>query len=313
MNFEQNPHDPESRVMRVVTQLDVSPAAVAWLANAGFGPFELHVSPDVDGLRQQLAEATCDALLLRDGAETERIAAEAARDTAVLIVADALEASRVTRWLQRGAQDVLLADELEATSLPQRLRAAIERKRLERDARSAYATDLETGLPHQQQLIEHMSQLLALREREPAPMAVLALRIEGLASVEARLGRDAAHVLRRKVAVRLRAGVRASDVVAALGDDSFGVLLGSLLTPAHAAAVGEKLLRAMLVPLRVAGEEIALATALGIGQYPEDGTQPEALLRRAVGLAATAQARGRAGFANFEVDGPDAPVAANDE
>ena len=36
------------------------------------------------------------------------------------------------------------------------------------DARKAYATDLETGLPHQQQLIEHMSHLLALREREPA-------------------------------------------------------------------------------------------------------------------------------------------------
>ncbi len=313
MNFDKHPSDPETRVLRVVTQIDLSPAAAALLLDPGFGPFELNVSPDASGLRQQLAEAACDALLLRDGAETERIAAEAARDTAVLIVADALDASRVTRWLQRGAQDVLLADELEMASLPQRLRAAIERKRLERDARSAYATDLETGLPHQQQLIEHMSQLLALREREPAPMAVLALRIEGLASVEARLGRDAAHVLRRKVAVRLRAGVRASDVVAALGDDSFAVLLGSLLTPAHAAAVGEKLLRSMLAPLRVAGQDFALATALGIGQYPEDGTQPDALLRRAVGLAATAQAQGRVGFANFQASGPASPNAANDE
>ena len=313
MNVEKNPPDPETRALRVVTQVGLSPAAATRLVASGFGPFELHVSRDADRLRQQLAESACDALLLLDGADAARIAAEAARDTAVLIVVDSLEARCVTRWLQRGAQDVVLVGELEAAALPQRLRAAIERKRLERDARTAYATDLETGLPHQQQLIEHMSQLLALREREPAPMAVLALRIEGLASVEARLGRDAAHVLRRKVAVRLRAGVRASDVVAALGDDSFAVLLGSLLTPAHAATVGEKLRRSMLEPLRVAGEDIALATALGIGQHPEDGTQPEALLRRAVGLAATAPAQGRFGFANFEAGSAAAPIAANDE
>jgi diguanylate cyclase (GGDEF)-like protein len=313
MNFEKYPPDSETRVWRVVTQIHLSAAAAAGLVTSGFGPFELQVSTDATALRQQLAEAVCDALLLRDGTEAELAAADAGRDTAVLIVADRLEPGSVTRWLQRGAQDVLLAEELETSALPQRLRAAIERKRLERDARSAYATDLETGLPHQQQLIEHMSQLLALREREPAPMAVLALRIEGLASVEARLGRDAAQVLRRKVAVRLRAGVRASDVVAALGDDSFAVLLGSLLTPAHAAAVGEKLLRSMLAPLRVAGQDFALATALGIGQYPEDGTQPDALLRRAVGLAATAQAQGRVGFANFQASGPASPNAANDE
>ena len=51
-------------------------------------------------------------------------------------------------------QDVMLQDELDAPALPQRIRAAIERKRIECEARKAYATDLETGLPHQQQLIE---------------------------------------------------------------------------------------------------------------------------------------------------------------
>jgi hypothetical protein len=48
----------------------------------------------------------------------------------------------------------------------------------------------------------------------------------------------------------------------------------------------------------VAGNDVAVATALGIGQYPDDGTQPDALLHRAVGLAASATAQGRAGHAN---------------
>jgi predicted signal transduction protein with EAL and GGDEF domain len=113
--------------------------------------------------------------------------------------------------------------------------------------------------------------------------------------------------------VRLRAGVRASDVVASLGDDGFALLLGSILSPSDAGRVGAKLCAALLQPFKVTGQSVSVATALGIAQYPQDGAQPEALLRRAVGLAASTPAQGRAGFANFgEVDGAT-HGAANDE
>ena len=298
---------------RTALQIATQPALPAALAASDFGPFEVHACADRDALLARLADGGCDALILNDAADAPDIAAEAGPDVAILVVAARLDAAGVIGWLRRGAQDVLLTDELEAPALPQRLRAAIERKRLERDARTAYATDLDTGLPHQQQLIEHMSQLLALREREPAPMAVLALRIEGLATTEARLGREAANVLRRKVGVRLRAGVRASDVVASLGDDGFAVLLGSILTPADAARVGAKLLKSLMDPLRVGGQDVSVATALGIGQYPQDGSQPDALLRRAVGLAAAAPAQGRPGFSGFGEAGAAPVDAANDD
>jgi diguanylate cyclase (GGDEF)-like protein len=304
------PDTDDRRALSIATQLPLPEAA---LAQSGFGPLAVQLCAGRDGVLARLAEGACDALVLNDDSEAIDIAAEVGREIAIVVVAADLEAARVMAWLERGAQDVLLIDELAAPSLPQRLRAAIERKRLERDARTAYATDLDTGLPHQQQLIEHMSQLLALREREPAPMAVLALRLEGLATTEARFGREAANVLRRKVGVRLRAGVRASDVVAALGDDSFAVLLGSILTPDDAERVGAKLLKSLMAPWRVAGQDVTVATALGIGQYPQDGAQPDALLRRAVGLAATAQAQGRAGFSNFGEAGAAPPGAANDE
>lgn len=299
--------------LRIVTQVALPAGSVAALDTSGFGPFEIHVCTDRATLLAQLASGGGDALILRDAADTPALAAETAAGIALLVVAAGLRAPEIVAWLERGAQDVLHPDELAAGTLPQRVRAAIERKRLERDARTAYATDLDTGLPHQQQLIEHMSQLLALREREPAPMAVLVWRVEGFATTEARLGREAANVLRRKVGVRLRAGVRASDVVASLGDDGFAVLLGSILTPADAERVGAKLTSALMQPLRVAGHDVGVATALGIGQYPQDGTQPDALLRRAIGLAAAAQAQGRPGFANFGEAGAAVPDAANDD
>ena len=41
----------------------------------------------------------------------------------------------------------------------------MQRKRLDIAARRAHATDLATGLPNHAQLMEHMTHLLALRER----------------------------------------------------------------------------------------------------------------------------------------------------
>ncbi|HET6598426.1 MAG TPA: GGDEF domain-containing protein [Burkholderiaceae bacterium] len=290
------------------------------LESSAHGAFTLRAVDDMAQAREQLAERSCDVLLL-DAAAAGDVPGwvdELAASTAILIVtAQAGDAAEAIGWWRRGVQDVITPELLGTADLAPRLRAAVERKRNERARRdaqaTAYATDLDTGLPHRQQLIEHMSQLIALREREPAPMALLVLRVEGLATTQARLGREAAGVLRRKLAVRLRAGLRASDVVASLGDDSFAVLLGALLAPADAPRVGAKLQQALLAPFKVAGQDIGVAVALGIAQHPQDGAQPEALLQRAAGLAASAPAQGRAGFANYVEAGGVAPAAANDE
>ena len=194
---------------------------------------------------------------------------------------------------------------------PRRLRLAVERKRLDLAARKAYATDLATGLPNHAQLLEHMTHLLALREREPAPMALIVLRIEGLAGTEAALGAEAANVLRRKVAVRIRAGLRASDVVASLGSDSFAVLLAWIDAPDDAVHVASKLAQQVRQPYNVAGTDRAVAVALGLAAYPEHGRDAESLLRRATSQAASVATVGREGFATRVERGPAA--AANDD
>jgi diguanylate cyclase (GGDEF)-like protein len=297
----------------LLVSAELPEAVVQALAGSPYGPFELQRCADTTEAVASAQRAGIDALLIAvdpDDALGDDIARVAA-DLATLVVVPDADHEATIAWWQRGAQEVLAPEDLADAGLPGRVRAAIEHKRHEREARKAYATDLETGLPHQQQLIEHMSHLIALRERQPSPMALLVLRVEGLATTRVRLGESAAQVLRRKIAVRLRAGVRASDVVAALADDCFAILLGAMLASADAARVGAKLQAAMLEPFQVAGNDVAVATALGIGQYPDDGNQPDALLHRAVGLAASATAQGRAGHANAAEGG--VAEAANDE
>jgi len=302
-------------IIHVMTRVTLPTASVMALETSDYGPFKLSVCADHDDLARRWAEGDCTAIILVDDQtlDARALAANAARDTAILVVVTAITSAVVVDWLQRGAQDVLPFEELAAASLPQRLRAAIERKRIEHEARRSYSTDLDTGLPHQQQLIEHMSQLIALREREPSPMAVLVLRIEGFASAQARIGEGSANVLRRKVAVRLRAGVRASDVVAFLGEDRYAVLLGAMLAPADAARVGAKLLSALLQPFTVAGNDVFLTVFLGMAQYPEDGAQPDVLLRRALDVAALTPVKDGREMPNFQETAGSVLPAANDD
>jgi diguanylate cyclase (GGDEF)-like protein len=218
----------------------------------------------------------------------------AAAVSAVVVVAD-VDAETESELLAGGVDTVLPPSELHA--LARTTRQAVLRKKLERSTRTAYATDLATGLPHQAQLLEHMSQLLALREREPAPMVLLVLQVEGYATAVARLGVESANVLRRKVAVRLRSGLRASDVVAAVGSDAFGVLLGRLESAADGERVAAKLVLALQQPFIVAGQPCEVRAAVGLARYPEHGKQANALLQRATAQAGSVAAMGREGYA----------------
>ncbi len=205
--------------------------------------------------------------------------AQAAFDSAVVVVAGEADDEIEAGLLRLGVQAIVVGSE--AAAWRRAVRHAVLRKQVERGARTAYATDLATGLPHEAQLLEHMTQLLALREREPAPMALIVLRVEGYAAAAARLGSEAANVLRRKVAVRLRGGLRASDVVAAVGPHAFAVLLGHLEARGAGERVAAKLVRALQPPLIVAGQPCTVAVAVGLALYPEHGKDALALLQRA--------------------------------
>lgn len=239
---------------------------------------------------------------LRDLAALPRAAFDHAVVVASAVADELLEAD----LLRMGVEAVTV--DADSAALVRAIRHAVERKRVERSARTAYATDLATGLPHQQQLLEHMTQLIALREREPAAMVLLVLRVEGFAQAAARLGGEAANILRRKVAVRLRGKLRASDVVAAIGPDAFGVLLGHLENAADGERVAAKLVRALQQPVPVAGQPCLVGAAVGLALYPEHGKDAAVLLQRASAQAGSLASGGdrvatrmpRGGAANDE-------------
>ncbi|MGZ8259369.1 MAG: diguanylate cyclase domain-containing protein [Caldimonas sp.] len=268
-----------------------------------------------DAIERFASGARFDAVLV-DGdaapASAAKIAAVAEQAALVVVVVDP-NAEHAPAWLHDGAGDVVGRAELAASGGWRRIRFAVERRRRHERRPSAHSTDPVTGLPHRQQLVEHLSQMLALREREPAPMAVLAFRIEGLGPDRGGAEAVDADALRRKIGVRLRAGVRASDVVAAIDDDAYAVLLGSILAPADGERVALKLATSLLAPFQVGAIERSVAVAVGSAHYPQDGDDAERLLRRALSLAAAAPAAYSEGPATARDGAGNRRAAANDE
>jgi diguanylate cyclase len=288
-------------------------AAPPDLRGSAWGPIEVRACASLELLADRLRDAPPDALLL-DLPDAEALVAwpglaQAVLDSAVVLVAPAAAPELAAGLLQRGLQDVL--PDAEPERVARALRLAVERKRLEQAARKAFATDLSTGLPNHLQLLEHMTHLVALREREPAPMALIVLRVEGLARTAQVLGAEAANVLRRKAAVRLRSGLRASDVVASLGNDSFAVLLAWIDSPQDGVRVAAKLAQSLAQAFTVAGRRQTLAVSAGLASYPEQGQDAEGLLRRALGQAASSATVGSAALASRADRGPAA--AANED
>lgn len=267
-----------------------------------YGPLVVHPLAGLEPVRAAMAQQGYDAVVIACGTGAELAAlpgwpglAPTVRDAAVLVLAPEPEAADALQLMRLGVQDVVPLREGGGLMLARQIRLAVERHRLAAESRHAYATDLATGLPNRSQLMEHMTHLLALREREPAAMALLVLRVDGLASAAAMAGDEAVNVLRRKVAVRLRAGLRASDVVASIGNDLFAVLLAWIDSPADGQRVARKLVESMQRPFSVAGQDLLVAVASGVAQYPLQGKDADGLLRLAQEQAQAEVPLGRAG------------------
>ena len=283
------------------------------LWGSAYGPFVVQRCATLADAATQLRAQPHDAVLIemRDPAPllVWPALSHAALDAAVVVLTPEPDVAVATRLLHLGVQDVL--PPTDAATLARVLRLAIERKKLDQMARKAYATDLSTGLPNHMQLLEHMTHLVALRAREPAPMALIVLRIEGLSAMAAILGGEATNILRRKVAVRLRSGLRASDVVASLGADTFAVLLAWIDTADDGDRVMAKLAQALMQPFSVSGRECKVTVAAGLASFPGQAADAESLMRRALGQASSIAPMGGVGMGHAADRGPGA--AANDE
>ena len=166
-----------------------------------------------------------------------------------------------------------------------------------------------TGLPNRALLRDRLGQALAHARRHDAPVAVLCLDLDHFKQVNDTLGHPVGDALLRAVAERLAGCVREEDTAARLGGDEFAIVQVGMGQPGAAGALARRLVEALSAPYEVLGHQVVVGTSVGIAIAPEDGEDPDELLKRADMALYRAKADGRGVFRSFE-PGMDARLQA---
>ncbi len=138
-----------------------------------------------------------------------------------------------------------------------------------------------TSLPNRSLLQDRLAHSIARAERSHRKVAVLFIDLDNFKNINDTLGHDVGDELLRQVAHRLTECVRIEDTIARQGGDEFIVLLDSLEDGRAASIVAQKVLNALRQPFLLGGTEQHVSGSLGIAVYPEDGRDPQTLMKNA--------------------------------
>ncbi|WP_203727563.1 GGDEF domain-containing protein [Paractinoplanes durhamensis] len=160
-----------------------------------------------------------------------------------------------------------------------------------RDLAHQATHDPLTGLGNRTALAERAT---ALFDGETTRhVGVLMLDLDGFKPINDTHGHSAGDKVLRAVADRLRAQLRLDDLAVRLGGDEFVILLADVRDQAHAAEIGERILRSLRAPLDLGPAAVPVLASAGLAVGATSDTSFEDLLHRADASLYTAKDSGK--------------------
>ena len=156
---------------------------------------------------------------------------------------------------------------------------------------SAY--DTLTGLPNRALFVDRLYKALAQAERDELGVAVLHLDLDQFKDANDSLGRSGGDTLLKKVGKRLASCIRDSDTVGHVGSDEFILFLSHVERKDDVNSLCDKLHERIRHPFRIRGQDVHISVSIGISLYPDDGRDPNALLKHAETATKQAKTEGR--------------------
>jgi diguanylate cyclase (GGDEF)-like protein len=157
----------------------------------------------------------------------------------------------------------------------------IERSDIETKLEYLAYHDPLTGLPNRLLFHDHMEREISNAKRHKTKIGILALNLERFRWVNDSFGHEIGDQLLTEMGHRIQKAIRQSDTVARLGSDTFVILIAQLRNSADIVTVSEKIQTQIARPLFLSGQEIQISGRMGGSQYPDDGDNPDTLLRNA--------------------------------
>jgi diguanylate cyclase (GGDEF)-like protein/PAS domain S-box-containing protein len=161
------------------------------------------------------------------------------------------------------------------------VRDITERKQAQQRLQHQANHDALTGLPNRNFFYETLRKTIALSSQQGWKVAVMFIDLDHFKNVNDTLGHAIGDELLIQFSNRLMTCVRMRDTVGRLGGDEFGLILVMEQGHQGAALVAAKIRDALHPPFDLQGYEVIMTASIGVTIHPDDGSDPDALIKYA--------------------------------
>lgn len=195
-------------------------------------------------------------------------------------------------WITENAREVLDADRnllfFEGT-----VEDITERKSFEQQIEYQATHDGLTGLPNRSLLSDRLEQCISYAERNGSKLAVAFIDLDRFKLINDSMGHDVGDRLLVEMAKRLSDSVRESDTVVRLGGDEFVILLTNIHKVEDISQSMQRILTSVAQTCEIDQKDFVISCSIGISLFPEDGRDPNTLLKHADSAMYEAKRAGR--------------------
>jgi len=146
--------------------------------------------------------------------------------------------------------------------------------------RHAYYDQL-TGAANRFLIQDRLNQLINEATTNQSKLAILSVDVDNFNRVNTSVNHRIGDLILAQISGRLQSNLRPSDTLGRLGGDHFLVLVSHISSSADVASIVESMLACFSTPFQVEDQKITLSATVGISLFPEDGRQPETLIKNA--------------------------------
>ncbi len=176
------------------------------------------------------------------------------------------------------------------------LALSYQKKRLEEHTISDEITDLLNRKGFSNVFDDHLN----FHKRKNLIAALLYVDLDQFKTINESIGHEAGNELLSKVSTVLKQSVREADVVGRLGGDKFVVGLLDIKSPADAAFITEKIIRAISKPYNIKSVEAFIGASIGIAFFPDDAHKAVDLIKNGENAMYHAKKKGENCYTFFE-------------